>query len=150
MLTNTGENYIRDGRAPLPEKKTTSIVMSANKGKDTGPELQLRKALYKKGLRGYRLHLKKLPGSPDIAFTKRKIVIFINGCFWHGCPYCRLGLPKSNEEFWGGKFKKNKERDKKKTTLLRQKGWKVIVVWECQIKKNLEKQIQRIKETLVD
>ena len=77
------KEYIRDGRSPVPKKEATSKVMSANKGKDTNPELLLRKELWKNNIKGYRLHWKKVPGSPDIAFPKKKLAIFINGCFWH-------------------------------------------------------------------
>lgn len=128
--------YIRDGRAPIPESEITSRTMSANKGKDTGPELILRKALRKVGLSGYRLHWKKATGRPDIAYPGRKIAIFVHGCFWHRCPYCDLPLPKSHSEFWSEKFKRNKERDVKKILNLEESGWKVLIFWECEIKKN--------------
>lgn len=131
------KNYLRDGRAPIPEKESTSRVMSANKAKDTKPELTLRKALWKNGLRGYRLHWKKVPGRPDIAYSKKKIAIFVNGCFWHRCPYCNPSTPKTHKSFWLNKFKKNIERDQRKVKELRELGWKVITVWECQIKKNV-------------
>jgi len=110
--------------------------MSANKGKDTGPELILRKALRKVGLSGYRLHWKKATGRPDIAYPGRKIAIFVHGCFWHRCPYCDLPLPKSHSEFWSEKFKRNKARDVKKILNLEESGWKVLIFWECEIKKN--------------
>ena len=126
--------YIRDGRAPIPIKENTSRVMSANKGKDTKPEITLRKTLYVTGLRGYRLHWKKAPGSPDIAYPGKKIAIFVNGCFWHRCPHCNPSFPKTNIEFWNNKFQKNKERDMRKREILETNGWIVIVIWECQIK----------------
>src|SRR5271157_969325 len=110
----TKPTYIRDGRAPIPEKEATSRVMSANKGINTHPELVLRRALCNEGLRGYRLHWKKAPGRPDIAFPGKKVAVFVNGCFWHRCPYCHPSFPKSNVEFWTAKFEKNRERDKRK------------------------------------
>jgi len=136
--------YIRDGRAPIPEKELTSKVMSANKAKNTQPEIALRKALWKAGARGYRLHWKKVPGRPDIAFPGKKIAIFVNGCFWHRCPHCMPHQPKTNEGFWTKKFQANTERDNKKYTALADHGWKVIVIWECEIKKELATQITRI------
>ncbi len=136
--------YLRDGRAPVPIKEATSRVMSANKSKNTNPELAFRKALREKGIKGYRLHPKNVPGRPDISFTRRKIAIFINGCFWHKCPHCMLPMPKSNFEFWKNKFEKNVERDKMKIKQLKSKGWKIITIWECQIKSTLEKQINKI------
>lgn len=110
--------YLRDGRAPLPLKESTSRVMSANKGKNTKPELSLRRALRQTGIRGYRLNWKKAPGRPDIAFPGRKIAIFVNGCFWHRCPYCHPGFPKSHRSLWRRKFVDNKRRDKYKALQL--------------------------------
>jgi len=128
--------YIRDGRAPTPKSELTSRVMSANVGKNTKPELLLRKALRKIGLPGYRLHWKKAPGRPDIVYPGRKIAIFVNGCYWHRCPHCALPLPKSHTEFWANKFRVNEERDAEKIRLLKADGWKTIVFWECEIKKD--------------
>lgn len=144
-MTNNikGATYIRDGRAPIPKKEATSRVMSANRGKDTGPELAFRRALRRAGLSGYRLHWKKAPGRPDVAFPGKRVAIFINGCYWHRCPYCRYDLPKSNKVFWRKKFTANKERDKKKKNLLKKEGWKVLVIWECQLKRSLQKQVEK-------
>lgn len=140
--------YIRDGRAPIPKSETTSKVMSANVPKDTKPELVLRKALRESGVSGYRLHWKKASGRPDIAYPGRKIAIFVNGCFWHRCPHCNLPLPKSNTEFWLKKFKKNKERDAKKIYNLEEAGWKVIVLWECEIKMNALSCAKHVKNVI--
>jgi len=131
------KTYIRDGRAPLPLRESTSRVMSANKGKNTKPEIIFRKYLWKLGLRGYRIHPKNILGKPDIVFPKYKLVIFINGCFWHRCPICNLPLPKTNTDFWAEKFQKNRERDNKINLELAQMGWKVIVIWECEIKRSI-------------
>jgi DNA mismatch endonuclease (patch repair protein) len=131
------KTYIRDGRAPIPEKESTSRVMSANKAKNTKPELTLRKALYKNGLRGYRLHWKMAPGRPDIAYPGKHIAVFVNGCFWHRCPHCNPSYPRTNVDFWKNKFQKNKERDERKERDLKNAGWKVFVFWECQIKKDV-------------
>ena len=122
--------------------------MSSNKAKNTKPELKLRKALYADGIRGYRLNWKKVPGKPDIAFPGRKIGIFINGCYWHRCPYCELPLPKTNTEFWKEKFEKNIKRDKKKEKELFDLGWTVLVFWECKIKTNIKDCINKIKVSL--
>lgn len=139
--------YIRDGRAPIPEKQSTSRVMRANKGKNTKPELLVRKLLWSNGLRGYRLHWKKVPGSPDIAFPGRMIAIFVNGCYWHRCPHCTPSTPKTNIEFWNLKFKKNMQRDKKKIQQLENLGWKSLTFWECQIKNHPELIIDMVNET---
>jgi len=116
--------FIRDGRAPIPKRLVTSRVMSSNKAKDTKPELIFRQALWAQGIRGYRLHWKKVLGRPDISFPQRRVAIFINGCFWHRCPNCKLPLPKSNTVFWKEKFDKNIERDKNKIELLKMTNWK--------------------------
>lgn len=138
--------YIRDGRAPIPESEVTSRVMSANRPKDTKPELQMRWALRQVGIPGYRLHWKKAPGRPDIAYPGRKVAVFVHGCFWHRCPICDKQLPKSNTEWWRKKFKRNKERDARKTAHLEEEGWKVLVIWECEIKDNPVQCALRVKE----
>lgn len=142
------KKYKRDGRAPVPKSETTSRVMSANKDRNTKPELILRKALWSKGLKGYRLHPKKIPGKPDIVYNRKKVAIFVNGCYWHRCPKCDLPVPKSNSEFWRRKFSKNKERDNQKLKSLKESGWNTIVVWECEIKKDLESIIGKIRKEL--
>ncbi|MCD4821726.1 MAG: very short patch repair endonuclease [Methanococcoides sp.] len=140
------KEYIRDGRAPIPKSDVTSRVMSANVGKNTKPELILRKALRDISIPGYRLHWKKAVGHPDIAYPGKKIAIFVNGCYWHRCPFCDLPLPKSNIEFWTNKFKKNIERDAEKKRKLEEDGWKVLVFWECQIKENVQNCAKKVKE----
>jgi DNA mismatch endonuclease (patch repair protein) len=117
-------------------KEARSYNMSQIKSKDNKPEVLVRKYLFSKGFR-YRNNVKTLPGSPDIVLPKYKTVIFINGCFWHmheKCPY--FVWPKSNKEYWTKKLLKNKERDNKNQEQLRQMGWNVIIVWECELKKN--------------
>ena len=110
--------------------------MSCIKGKNTKPEEIVRKYLFSKGLR-YRKNDKKLPGTPDIVLPKYKTVIFVNGCFWHGHEGCRyFVVPKTNTEFWVNKIETNKQRDNREINELQTLGWKVIVVWECQLKKN--------------
>ena len=111
-----------------------SRCMAAIRGKDTKPEILVRKFLFSKGLR-YRLNNRKLPGSPDIVLKKYKTVIFVDGCFWHGhegCKYFRL--PKSNTPFWEAKITRNIERDKETTQALTALGWKVISIWECELR----------------
>lgn len=109
--------------------------MSAVKGKDTKPEMIVRKYLFSKGLR-YRLHDKKLAGSPDIVLKKYKTVIFIDGCFWHGHEGCKFfKIPKSNEFYWDQKIRKNKARDISNEFVLQTEGWNVIRIWECDIRK---------------
>ena len=107
--------------------------MSAVKSKNTKPEILVRKVLHAKGYR-FRLHVKELPGKPDIVFPKYKTVIFVNGCFWHrheGCKYA--STPTTNIDFWNAKFAENVARDKKKCQEIQEKGWQVIVIWTCEI-----------------
>ena len=138
-----------DHRNPSPTNDTVSKVMKANKGRDTGPELLLRKALRDAGWPGYRVNW-KVPGRPDIAYPGRKVAIFVNGCFWHRCPICDLPLPKSNVEFWKNKFERNIERDRHKAIELNGMGWTVITVWECQIKKDVHSVVDTIVQVLSD
>lgn len=138
-------SYIRDGRAPIPKKEITSIIMSKIRAKNTKPEILLRKALIKKGLKGFKLHYKKIPGKPDICYLNNKLAIFINGCFWHRCPICKPKMPKSHKKFWSEKFKKNVERDKRKIKELLDMGWAVFIVWECEIKNDILNVVKRIK-----
>jgi DNA mismatch endonuclease (patch repair protein) len=140
--------YLRDGRAPIPECEAISKVMSGNKGKNTTPELLLRKALWNKGIRGYRLHWKQVPGQPDVAFVDKKVAVFVNGCYWHRCPRCHPHEPKTNSDFWKKKFEANEVRDKKKTQALQAQGWQVITIWECEIKKNIEACVEQIKQVI--
>lgn len=138
-----------DHRNPSPTNDTVSKVMKANKGRDTGPELLLRRALRETGWPGYRVNW-KVPGRPDIAYPGRKVAIFVNGCFWHRCPICNLPSPKSNVEFWKTKFEKNVERDRRKSIELNEMGWTVITVWECQIKKDVNSVVDTIVQVLSD
>lgn len=129
--------------SPKALSATTTKVMKANKAKGTKPEIAVRKYLWSHGYRGYRLNYKKAPGRPDICFVGKKIAIFVHGCFWHRCPYCSSCLPKTNSDFWKKKFKLNIDRDTRKEEALKTLGWKVITVWECQIKSGLDDFLHR-------
>lgn len=127
-----------------PEQR--SSCMAAIRGKDTKPEMIVRKYLFSRGLR-FRVQVRKLPGTPDIVLPKYKTAMFVNGCFWHGhegCKYFRL--PKSNAEFWKEKIERNIERDRESMQALLDLGWKVIRVWECELrnKANREEALNKI------
>jgi DNA mismatch endonuclease (patch repair protein) len=144
LKIKTVKQYSRDKRSPVPKHENTSKVMSANKAKNSKPEQLLRKSLRDNGLKGYRLHWKNAPGRPDIAFVGKKLAIFINGCFWHRCPTCAFPLPKHNTEFWKNKFEKNVFRDERKKSDLLKLGWKVLTIWECAIKQDVNNIIPNV------
>jgi DNA mismatch endonuclease (patch repair protein) len=139
------KKYLEDGKFKnVPEKR--SRTMSAIRGKhNRSTELRLRMALVKAGVRGWKLHPEKLPGRPDFYFEKAKIAIFVDGCYWHGCPKCGH-IPKTRTAFWEAKIKRNQERDKMKNLELRKLGTKSLRIWEHELKdkKNLDKIIEKI------
>lgn len=105
--------------------------MAAVPSKDTSPELLVRRLAHALGYR-FRLHARKLPGRPDLVFPKRRRVIFIHGCFWHGHRCTKGRLPKSRLDYWGPKIEENRKRDRRTLAALRRDGWKALVVWQCQ------------------
>ena len=117
-------------------KEVRSKNMSHIRSTNSKPEEKVRKYLFSQGLR-YRKNVRKLPGCPDIVLPKYKTVIFVNGCFWHYHNCGRFTWPKSNEEYWYKKIKRNVERDMSNTKILEQKGWQVLVIWECELKSNV-------------
>jgi DNA mismatch endonuclease (patch repair protein) len=133
---------------PPPSSPAVRNVMRANRAKNTGPELRLRRALREAGLGGYRLNWKEAPGRPDIAYPGRKVAIFVHGCYWHHCPRCYPNLPKSNPDFWARKFELNRERDVRKRRQLEDVGWLVEELWECDITGHLTASIERIRPKL--
>ncbi|MGX5852444.1 very short patch repair endonuclease [Dyadobacter jiangsuensis] len=140
--------YLRDGRAPVPQNQHVSRSMSGNRAKNTKPELAIRKMLWSERIRGYRINFKKLPGRPDIVFQKNKMAIFIHGCFWHRCVKCQPNHPKSNLEFWRKKFEDNVARDKRNLLALELLGFKVITIWECEIKNDLRSITDTLRKEL--
>lgn len=118
-----------------PEQR--KLNMSRIRAKDTSPEKKLRQMLREKGIRGYRIHY-NLPGKPDMVFVRKKIAIFIDGCFWHKCPVC-FREPETRKEFWMKKIQSNVMRDEKINAQLKEQGWHVIRIWEHEIRKEPEK-----------
>jgi DNA mismatch endonuclease (patch repair protein) len=120
--------------ADVHSKETRSYNMSRIRSKDTRPEMLVRRFLHRNGFR-YRLHVKNLPGKPDMVLPKYKTVIFIHGCFWHGHEGCRrAALPTTRKDWWKEKITYNIANDDKSAKKLIDKGWQVIVVWQCQLK----------------
>ena len=127
-----------------------SEMMAGIKGKDTRPEIFLRRILHREGLR-FRLHRKDLPGKPDIVLPRYKTAIFVNGCFWHGHENCKhFRLPKSRTEFWEAKIRSNVERDERTWGQLYEAGWNVIVIWECSLPPKSKKFIQNEFSALIE
>ena len=115
-----------------PDRRSRN--MSRIKGRDTSPEIAVRSLLHRLGYR-FRLHRKDLPGTPDVVFPRRRKVLMVHGCFWHRHPGCRYAyVPKSRTDFWMGKFGRNVARDKTAQRQLQEKGWDVMVIWECELR----------------
>lgn len=133
-------------------KKTRSYNMSRIRSENTKPEILVRKYLFSKGFR-YRLHVRKLPGKPDIVLPRYRILIFVNGCFWHGHDGCNYYvIPKTRTEWWRRKINRTKERDRNNILKLRNMNWKVITIFECELKKGIfedtmEKLIEEIEKS---
>lgn len=114
-------------------KEKRSDIMSRVRGKNTAPEMLVRRLVFALGYR-YRLHDARLPGKPDLVFAGRKKVIFVHGCFWHRHDGCALArMPKSRTDFWARKLAGNQERDSKNQAALRKLGWRVLIIWECRL-----------------
>lgn len=120
----------------IVDKQTRSRMMSGIKGRDTQPEMKVRRFLHGLGFR-YRLHDRKLPGRPDICLPRYRVVIYVHGCFWHRHTGCELSyVPASNREQWLEKFQQNVERDRRNIKAVTKAGWRVIILWECGLRRN--------------
>jgi DNA mismatch endonuclease, patch repair protein len=125
-------------RSPPASSIAVSEVMRANRPQQTGPELALRRALTSAGIRGYRTNLAGIPGRPDIAFTRKRLAVFVNGCYWHQheCARSPRRIPRTNAEYWKLKFALNRQRDELKVKDLRALGWRVLTIWECELRED--------------
>lgn len=128
-------------------KKQRSYNMSRIRSKDTGLEKRLRKLLWSSGFRGYRLY-SSLPGRPDIVFSRAKLAIFVDGCYWHGCPKCIKRAIPTNTKYWGNKIAANKKRDRKNIRALKRIGWQVIRLWEHDMKRKPQECLELIGQAL--
>lgn len=127
------------------DSETRSRIMSHIHGKDTAPEMAIRRLIHGMGYR-YRLHDRSLPGTPDIIFRARKKIIFVNGCFWHRHQGCRLAtIPKTNVDYWTEKFRLNAERDRKTLEEFESIGWKTLVIWQCEIR-----DVEKLKGKIIE
>lgn len=123
-----------------------SQVMSRIRAKDTQPELLIRKGLHAKGFR-YRLHVRKLPGKPDMVFARYKAVIFINGCFWHGHTCHLFRWPATRTGYWKPKITRTIERDRRNLRCLDRKGWRILIIWECAIRGKTRMPVENVIKT---
>jgi DNA mismatch endonuclease, patch repair protein len=129
-------------------KEKRSLIMSRIRSKDTSPEMVVRKYLFNSGYR-YRLHSKLLPGRPDMVLPKYKTVIFVHGCFWHGHFNCnKAGLPKTRTDWWKAKIDKNMNNDICNRLLLEELGWKVVIIWQCELRKNRDEVFAKMASSL--
>lgn len=138
--------------ADIYSKSKRSSIMSKISGKETKPEVLVRKYLFSKGFR-YRKNDKRFPGKPDVVLPKYKTIIFVHGCFWHNHKGCKASkLPESNRDFWGKKIGDNIKRDRKNRNELKNLGWKVIVAWQCEIKVKTkrEKRLCRLVKQIIN
>jgi DNA mismatch endonuclease (patch repair protein) len=136
----------------IVDARTRSRMMSAIKGKDSLPEILVRRHLFRGGLR-FRLHVKGLPGRPDIVLRRFGAIVFVHGCFWHRHPHCRFATtPDTRQEFWLEKFKANVARDTAQMAQLEKLGWKVHVIWECESRDSarLDRLISDIRAESID
>lgn len=135
--------------ADVHEPETRSYNMSQISGKDTKPEMIVRKFLHANGFR-YRLHVKDLPGKPDLVLPKYNTVIFVHGCFWHAHEDCKyFKIPDTRTGWWKEKLYGNKDRDERNVEELEEMGWKVIVVWECELKAEKKKTLIKLTEKMM-
>lgn len=142
--------FLPESVADVVDADTRSRMMSGIRGRNTKPEILVRSILHRQGFR-FRLHVRELPGKPDIALPRYRAVIFVNGCFWHGhdCPLFRM--PRTRQDFWSDKIVRNRANDQKAKDALLAAGWRVGVVWECAIRgpgKNIESVSYRLGEWL--
>lgn len=132
--------------SPVASSYNALRTMQSNR-RVSGLEIRFRRALWAGGVRGYRLQT-LLPGRPDVAFPRRRIALFVHGCFWHQCPKGHLPAPKANAEFWSKKFSENRRRDESAIAALSEAGWNVLVFWECDLREDMSAAVDRVRSHL--
>ena len=136
--------YLPSGKFDNVSKKRSKAMGAVKSSGNKTTEVRFRLALVRNKIKGWKVRPKGVKGNPDFIFLKKKIIIFVDGCFWHGCPKCGH-VPKTNNSYWGAKLDRNKVRDKKNNRILKKEGYKVLRFWEHDIKKNLPKCVTRLK-----
>ena len=134
--------------SPPASMSSTQASMRGNISKNTVPERKLAALLDTRDLTGYIANDHRLPGSPDIVFPDDRVAVFVNGCYWHRCPYCSPNVPKTNQDYWSAKFQRNKLRDAENRSELRAAGWSPVVIWECVLSKSPGRVAARIRRKL--
>jgi DNA mismatch endonuclease, patch repair protein len=136
----------------MPRPPASSLnalrTMQANR-RVSGLEVRLRRALWDAGVRGYRLH-RRLPGRPDLTFGRAHLAVFVHGCFWHQCPKGHLPAPKANAEFWQAKFVENRRRDEAASTGLADMGWRVMTLWECDLREDMSRAVDLVRQEVAE
>lgn len=141
--------YLKDGKFDNVSKKRSFVMSSIRSKHNRSTELCLKMALVRSGVKGWELHLKELPGTPDFYFSQVKLAVFVDGCFWHGCPRCGH-IPKTRSEFWEAKINRTKQRDRKKRSELRKIGINTLGIWEHELKdiSGVNKVVNKIKRKI--
>lgn len=137
-----------DRRNPDPSSLAARIAMVANVGRGTSPELALRRLLRAAGARGYRVDRRVEGVRPDVVFARERVAVFLHGCFWHRCPTCRYPLPRAHRDFWAAKFRANRRRDRAKRSRLEAAGWRVVEVWEHELRDAPSRILRRVTALL--
>jgi len=145
QLATHGLSLRKLGPPPPASSPVTHRVMVSNRGRDTGLELRLRRAVRRVGIKRYRVNHRVGRTRVDIAFPSKKVAVLVHGCFWHHCPRCHLPLPKTHRQFWARKFALNRARDERVRLSLQAAGWTVLELWEHEIRENLSGCIRRIR-----
>jgi DNA mismatch endonuclease, patch repair protein len=141
-------NRVKVPHPPPPSSEAVSLAMRGNRQQSTGPEIRLRRLLQSANLKRFLVNAPTLPGRPDLAFPADKVAIFVNGCFWHRCPRHGRSLPMANRNYWKVKFRLNQERDLRKERELRGAEWRVVTIWECEIRTNPDLCVRRVQSAL--
>lgn len=142
-MEKTLRQYLPGGSFRNVSERASRNLSSVRGRNNKTTELRLRLALVRARIRGWRLHARDLPGSPDFIFPRKKIVLFVDGCFWHGCPRCGH-IPRTNTDFWRAKIRRNSERDVRNIEKLKEVGFRVIRIWEHELKDNLGDCVARV------
>lgn len=135
-------------RETLVVAESTRRSMQSNRSQGTKPEIDLRKALWQSGLRGYRKNVRKLPGTPDVVFARSKLAIFVHGCFWHGHDCGKAKIPTQNRAFWSEKIRLNQERHERNVSKLQGLGFRAVTVWECELKNDRDGVLRQLQGLL--